>query len=128
MVAPGGVRGHPWRMDPHRPPSFERCPQPGWDPLRQAACEVIHRAVTERRDDPTHTDLHAFTPQLKQRIRRFISSIDERPLLALVARDLEENGYFRQGWPHRWPACEARARSVPPDPSRETDSARMPQR
>lgn len=99
-----------------------------WAPIRQAACEAIHRAIVEGRNDPTNTDLHEFTPELKQRIRRFVCGIDERSLSRLVARDMEQNGYFRAGWSARWPDSGPRARSVPPDPSREHDSARMPPR
>lgn len=110
------------------PPAYTSDPaSDGWTPIRQAACEAIYRAIVEHRDDPTNTDLHTYTPELKQRIRRFISNIEERPLLKLVSRELVEHGYLRDGWPSRWPACGPRARSEPPDIQRELDSARMPE-
>lgn len=99
-----------------------------WAPKRQAACESLHRAIVERREDPTGTDLHPDTPHLKAHLRRFVSNIDEAALIRLVARDYAQHGFFKPGWSARWPACGARARSEPPDIRRELDSARAPPR
>ncbi|RYF50388.1 MAG: hypothetical protein EOO38_05755 [Cytophagaceae bacterium] len=85
-----------------------------WNPVRQASCEAIHRAVTTRNVDPTGCGLRADTLRLEQRIQEVVSATPDRALERILVREITRHGYVNGGWSTRWPDPNVRPASAPP--------------
>lgn len=113
---------------PLRPQGLRPSP---WTPVRQASCEAIHRAVTQRGEDPTGYGLKADQPDLKRRICDIVEIAYERSMERLLMREIDKHGYIGGGWSARWPTSAVfveRSHSAPPGIRRESEDVTAPLR
>lgn len=79
-------------------------PSPTTMAFRQAFCQAIYRAVTERAQDLTGCGLRADMHDLEARILDYASVCDDTEIRSKLSGELRKHGFLPGGWSQRWPA------------------------